>query len=81
MPYGFIRTYGKLAATIQTNKGEQYYAPLNNINDLILIQLNEPLTFIPVKFEVDISQWSGNAHCRKRYYAFNVEPSEQEIKI
>ena len=71
---GFIRSYGKKALTIQTETKEQYYGPLENIIDETLFDLlSNNLSYIPVKFMVDKTNYSGKIKGVKRYFAYDIE--------
>ena len=71
---GFIRNHGKKAVTIQTEGGNQYYGPIEDIKDeQILDCLANNIGFIPVKFSLDLTKYSGVTNFGKRYYAYNIE--------
>ncbi len=71
--YGVIKAFGKLAVTIQSSNYQQYYAPFESLDSLILEQLIIPLPFLPVKFKVNKDKYSGETLYGKRYYAENVK--------
>jgi len=74
---GIIRAYGTKAITIQANDFQQYYGPLEEIEDLIKPLLNTEYlrrVAVFVTFEVDYSRYSGEIRGKKRFYA-------KEIKI
>lgn len=70
---GTIITYGKKAVTIQDEKKEQFYAPFDNIEDLILPFLTYPLKPIHVTYDIDYTNYSHQSNKKKRYYAINVK--------
>lgn len=71
---GFIRCHGKKAITIQTEGGNQYYGPIENIKDKqVLDCLSNDFCFIPVKFSLDTTNYSGVTKYGKRYYAYDIE--------
>lgn len=70
---GTIRSYGKKALTIQTLDKHQYYAPFENVEDLIIPFLDDSSKYpIHVVFEIDYSQYSGEIKGKKRYFAKEV---------
>lgn len=70
---GIIITYGKKAATIQNEKKEQFYAPFDNMEELILPFLRYPLKPIHVTYDIDYNNYSNECNNKKRYYAINVK--------
>lgn len=71
---GFIRNHGKKAITIQTEAGNQYYGPMENIKDEQIFDcLANNFCFIPVKFSLDTTKFSGTTRYGKRYYAYDIE--------
>ena len=70
--HGIIKAFGRLAATIQSSN-QQYYAPFESLDPLILEQLNDPLPVLPVKFTVNKYKYSGKTQYGKRYYAEKVK--------
>jgi len=71
---GYITTYGEKAITIQTEGGNQYYGPKENIKDPeIFTCLNNNIKYIPVKFMVDFKNSSGKTRFGKRYYAYDIQ--------
>ena len=54
MPEGKIITFGKKAVTIQNDKKEQFYAPIENIEELIIPFLCFPYIPIYVNFEINL---------------------------
>lgn len=71
---GYIKTFGKSAITIQTEGGNQYYGPYENIVDLKIHEhLQEKLLYIPVKFIPDTTLFSGRTNYGKRYYAKEIK--------
>lgn len=79
MHTGVIKTYGKKALTIITDDKLQYYAPLDNVEDLIFPFLKQPFTHIVVDFQINYKMWSGISNGRKRYFAYNVKISDLVI--
>lgn len=79
MREGIAKTYGKKALTIVTDEKEQFYAPFENVEKLIMPFLKVPYTPIHVSFEVDYNNWSGHANGKKRYFAYNVKISDEII--
>jgi hypothetical protein len=79
MNKGEIKTFGKKAVTIITDNKFQYYAPLENVEELIYPFLKEPFNTIPVMFDINYKEWSGCANERKRYFAYNVKISDEII--
>lgn len=74
MNKGYIRSYGKKAITIETSNLYQYYAPYQNVEDLIIPFLKDSSKYpILVTFEIDRSNSAGLANGKKRYYASNVK--------
>ncbi len=73
MNKGYIRCYGKKAITIQTQNLDQYYAPYENVEELIIPFLDDSSKYpILVTFEIDRNNSEGYANGKKRYYANNV---------
>ena len=79
MNKGEIKTFGKKAVTIITENKLQYYAPLENVEELIYPFLVEPFKTIPVKFDINYKEWSGSANGKKRYFAYNVKISDDIV--
>lgn len=74
---GIIRAFGTKAITIQATDFQQYYGPLEEVDDLIKPFLDIEYirrTAILVTFEIDFSRYSGEIRGIKRYFA-------REIKI
>ena len=74
---GIIRAFGTKAITIQATDFQQYYGPLEEVEDLIKPFLDTEYirrTAILVTFEIDFSRYSGEIRGKKRFYA-------KEIKI
>ncbi len=71
--HGIIKAFGRLAVTIQSSNQQQYYAPFESLDPLILEQLIDPLPVLPVKFTVNKYKYSGETEYGKRYYAENVK--------
>ena len=69
---GTIITFGKKAATIQTENKEQYYAPFESIEDFIFANLETDMPIL-VTFDIDMTQYSGRSNGKPRYYAKNVQ--------
>lgn len=78
MPEGKIITFGKKAVTIQNDKKEQFYAPIENIEELIIPFLSESYIPIYVSFEINYNNFEGQSNDKKRYYAYNVKISDRE---
>jgi len=76
MPTGIIKTFGKKAITIINDDKLQYYAPLEDVEELIHPFLKDPFTPIKVTFDINYKEWSGNANGNKRYFAYNVKISD-----
>lgn len=76
MHRGLIKTYGKKALTIITDEKEQYYAPLDDVEELIFPFLKHPFSPILVDFNINYDKWSGNSNGNKRYFAYNVKISD-----
>jgi len=71
---GYVITHGRKAMTIQTETKHQYYGPMENIIDEMIFNLLENnLRYIPVKFMVDKTNYSGEIKGIKRYFAYNIE--------
>jgi hypothetical protein len=71
---GIIRSYGKKALTIQTRDYYQYYAPFENVEDLIIPFLDDSSKYpIHIIFEIDYSKYSGEIKGKKRYFAKEVK--------
>ena len=71
---GTIRSYGKKALTIQSSDKHQYYAPFENVENLIIPFLDDSSKYpIHVIFEIDYSQYSGEIKGKKRYFAKEVK--------
>ena len=73
MPEGIIITYGRKAVTLQNKDKEQFYAPFEELEELILPFLTYPFKPIHVSYEIDYSNYSGEIMKKKRYYANNVK--------
>ena len=73
MPEGKIITYGKKAVTIQNKDKEQFYAPFEELEDLIIPFLKYPFNTIHVTYEIDYNNYSHENNRKKRYYAANVK--------
>lgn len=72
MEYGVIKTFGRYAVTIQSSNKQQYYAPFESLDEIILEKLVFPLPQLPVKFTVNKNKYSGESRYGKRYYAEDV---------
>ena len=75
MSEGKIITFGKKAVTIQNDNKEQFYAPLENLEDLIIPFLHHPYTPLYVSFNINYKKFSGQSNNKKRYFAYNVKLS------
>ena len=73
MSEGKIITYGKKAVTIQNKDKEQFYAPFEELEEIILPFLKYPFNPICVTYDIDYSNYSGEIMKKKRYYANNVK--------
>lgn len=73
MQQGKIITFGKKAATIQNDNKEQFYAPLENLEELIIQFLHQHYIPLYVSFYVNINEFSGHSNNKKRYFAYNVK--------
>jgi hypothetical protein len=69
---GAIITVGTKAVTIQTENKQQYYAPLENMDDLIFASVETDMPIF-VTFDIDTTQYSGHSNGKPRYYAKNVQ--------
>ena len=76
MHRGIIKTYGKKALTIITDEKVQYYAPLDDVEELIFPFLKQPFSPIVVNFDINYEKWSGHSNGKKRYFAYNVKISD-----
>lgn len=79
MNKGEIKTFGKKAVAIIAENKLQYYAPLENVEELIYPFLVEPFKTISVNFDINYKEWSGSANGRKRYFAYNVKISDDIV--
>jgi len=70
---GYVKSFGKMAITIEDENKKQYYAPFSDIHKYVLEQLIEPLPKLPVKFNVNTHKTAGYANNVPRYYAFDVQ--------
>ena len=73
MQQGKIITFGKKAVTIQNDNKEQFYAPLENLEELIIQFLHQHYIPLYVSFYVNINEFSGHSNNKKRYFAYNVK--------
>lgn len=73
MQQGKIITFGKKAATIQNDNKEQFYAPLENLEELIISFLHQNYIPLYVSFYININEFSGHSNNKKRYFAYNVK--------
>ena len=73
MQQGKIITFGKKAATIQNDNKEQFYAPLENLEELIIPFLHQNYIPLYVSFYININEFSGHSNNKKRYFAYNVK--------
>lgn len=69
---GIIIAFGEKAATIQTENKDQYYAPFEHMDDLIVANLEADMPIFVI-FDVDKSQHAGHSNNKPRYYAKNVQ--------
>ena len=70
---GYVKSFGKMAITIEDENKKQYYAPFSDIHKYVLEQLIDPLPILPVKFKLNMDKFSGYSNSVPRYYAFDVE--------
>lgn len=79
--HGTIISFGKCAATIQTEE-QQYYAPYRELNYYVMSSLlgqhhnvhkMEPVL---VTFDIDTTRHSGVSNKKPRYYATSVQLRE-----
>ena len=73
MPEGKIITFGKKAVTIQNDNKEQFYAPLENLEELIIPFLHHHYIPLYVSFDINFNNFSGHSNNKKRYFANNVK--------
>jgi len=73
MQQGKIITFGKKAVTIQNDNKEQFYAPLENLEELIIPYLHQHYIPLYVSFYININEFSGHSNNKKRYFAYNVK--------
>ena len=73
MQKGRVKTFGDKAITISAGNYIQYYALLESVDKLIIEHLKYPLPYLPVKFDVVNTKYSGSTYMGPRYYATNVE--------
>ena len=69
---GYIVTFGKKAVAIQTENKDQYYAPYEDVDELIKQNLDTDMPIV-VAFEVDLTRYAGHSNDKPRYYAKNVQ--------
>lgn len=77
---GAIISFGKCAATIQTEQ-QQYYAPYRELDHYVMSALllqhsTERMEPVFVTFNVDTTRHSGMSHKKPRYYATSVQLRE-----
>jgi hypothetical protein len=70
---GYVKTFGRMAITIEDENKKQYYAPFSDIDEYVLEQLIFPFPYLPVKFTVNKYKNAGYANNVPRYYAFDVQ--------
>jgi len=80
MQQGKIITFGKKAVTIQNDNKEQFYAPLENLEDLIIPFLHHQSIPLYVSFDINYNNFSGQSNNKKRYFAYNVKLVDVIIK-
>lgn len=73
MQKGYIKAFGKMAITIENENKMQNYALLSSLDKLIIEHLVDPLPYLPVKFDVKKTAYSGSTYKGLRYYAENVK--------
>ena len=79
---GIIRAYGSKAITIQGGDFQQYYGPLEEVEDEIKPLLNTDYitkNAVIVTFKVDYSKHSGEIRGIKRYYAYEIRINDTII--
>ena len=76
MPEGKIITFGKKAVSIQNNNKEQFYAPIENLEELIIPFLSESYIPICVNFDINYNKSEGKSNNKNRYYVYNVKISD-----
>jgi len=70
---GIIITFGRRAATIQIDTGQQFYAVSTELSRFVIHELLTNGPHLPVTFSVDDTRTAGIASGMPRYYAKNVE--------
>jgi len=70
---GTIITFGRKAATIQTEDGHQFYAQIKELSKFVIDCILKALIPLTVTFKIDKSRYAGHSHSIPRYYALNVE--------
>tara|TARA_B110000967_G_C18830475_1_gene533798 strand:+ start:507 stop:746 length:240 start_codon:yes stop_codon:yes gene_type:complete len=70
---GTIITFGSKAATIQTENKQQFYAPFEELSNILMGNLSNELIPLNVTFKIDKKRYSGHVFSIPRYYALNVE--------
>ena len=79
---GIIRACGSKAITIQGADFQQYYGPLEEVEEEIKSLLNTDYitkNAVIVTFEVDYSKHSGEIRGIKRYYAYEIRINDTII--
>ena len=70
---GTIISFGRRAATIQVESGQQFYAPCAQMSVFVIYDLISECVPLSVTFDVDTTRTEGDASGIPRYYAMNVE--------
>ena len=73
MKKGIVKTFGKLAISIEDKEKNQYYAPFEDVDKYVLEQLTYPLPVLPIKFNINKEKFSDYSKNIPRYYAYNVQ--------
>tara|TARA_Y100000816_G_C26077510_1_gene567383 strand:- start:1399 stop:1647 length:249 start_codon:yes stop_codon:yes gene_type:complete len=79
---GIIKAFGSKAITIQGTDFQQYYGPLEEVEEKIKPILNTDYitkNAVIVTFKVDYSKYSGEIRGIKRYYAYEIQINDTII--
>lgn len=79
---GFVKTFGDLALSLESEDRRQFYAPYANVDSEVLqylIPFNKMK--VPVQFNVDRTKCAGTSHMGNRYYATDVKLQNVEINL
>jgi len=77
---GFVKSFGDLALSLETDDRRQYYAPYANVDSEVMQYLVANLR-VPVAFNVDTTQYAGTNNFGKRYFATNVQLQDVVINL